>query len=319
LNGWPTYFVAKDAGLPFVYEVRAFWEDAAVDHGTCREDSMRYSITKKLETLLMRRADQVVTLSQTMRSEIIDRGIAEDKVSVVPNAVDAGRFVAAPRRQDLIARYGLEGKQVIGFLGSFYRYEGLDLLIQSFEQVFERNPQARLLLVGDGFERQNLETRANESPARHAIIFTGAVRPNEVVDYYGLMDILVYPRRKMRLTELVCPLKPLEAMSLAKCVVGSDVGGIREFITPGQTGLLFRPDNAEDLAQILCKLFTSPELSHALGVHARKAVLQHWDWSRVINRYWEVYRIAELHHSKAHRKRFAVSPGYFRGVSSEAA
>ncbi len=306
LNGWPAYFIARRASLPFVYEVRAFWEDAAVDRGTCHEGSIRYRISKALETLLMRRADQVVALSQSMRSEIIARGIAEEKIHVIPNAVDAGRFVAGQPRRDLITKFELEGKRVVGYIGSFYHYEGLDVLIQSFERVYERYADARLLLVGDGFERSSLEARANASPARPAIIFAGAIRSSEVIDYYSLMNIVVYPQRKMRLTELESPVRPLEAMALNKCVVVSDAGCMREFITPGETGLLFRADDVENLAETLHKLMTSPERRRTLGIHARKAVLQNWDWSRVINRYWEVYQIAELHQKKVNGKRATV-------------
>lgn len=293
LNGWPARFVSKRVGLPLVYEVRAFWEDAAVDHGTCENDSLRYRMTKKLETMLLRRADRVVTLSQTMRAEIAARGIALEKVHVVPNAVDADRFTARPPRAELIEKYGLGSKKVIGFIGSFYRYEGLDILIEAFEKVHAKFPETRLLLVGDGFERENLETRARQSPAKSAIVLAGAVSPGEVIDYYALIDILAYPRRRMRLTELVCPLKPLEAMALKKCVVGSSVGGIREFVVAGETGLLVQPDDADDLARGLCQLLASPELREQLGENGRKAVLQNWHWPNVVNRYKDVYQLAQ--------------------------
>ncbi len=292
LNGWPAHFVSRRAGLPLVYEVRAFWEDAAVDHGTCENDSLRYRMTKKFETMLMRRADSVVTLSQTMRAEILSREIPAAKVCVVPNAVDADRFTARPPRPELLKKYGLECRKVIGFIGSFYRYEGLDILIEAFEKINAKYPQASLLLVGDGFERKNLETRASQSPAKSAIVFTGSVDPSEVIDYYALMDILAYPRRRMRLTELVCPLKPLEAMALKKCVVGSDVGGIREFVIPGETGLLAQPDDADDLAKNLSQLLHSPELCQKLGSKGREAVLKNWHWPRVIRRYGDIYQNA---------------------------
>lgn len=292
LNGWPARVVARRAALPLVYEVRAFWEDAAVDHGTTHEGSFRYRMTRNLETMLMQRADRVVTLSQTMRAEILARGIPAEKVHVVSNAVDAAKFTARPPRRELLQKYQLEGKTVIGFIGSFYHYEGLDLLIAAFEEVHAQFPETRLLLVGDGFERKNLETRTQQSAARSAIVFTGAVPPNDVIDYYSLIDILAYPRHKMRLTELVCPLKPLEAMALNKCVIGSDVGGIREFVIPGETGMLFKPDDVHDQAKILCQLIALPDLRRHLGANGRKAVVQNWDWPQVVKRYHEIYRLA---------------------------
>lgn len=292
LNGWPARLVSRRAALPLIYEVRAFWEDAAVDHGTAREGSLRYRLTRALETILMQRADQVVTLSQTMRAEIMGRGIPAEKVHVVSNAVDASRFTAQPPRGELLEKYELQGKIVIGFIGSFYHYEGLDVLIAAFEKVYAQFPATRLLLVGDGFERKNLETRAQQSPVRSAIILTGAVPPKDVIDYYSLIDVLAYPRHKMRLTELVCPLKPLEAMALNKCVVGSDVGGIREFITPGETGMLFRADDVDHFAKTLCDVVANPGLRQRFGRNGRKAVLQKWDWAQVVKRYWEIYQLA---------------------------
>jgi PEP-CTERM/exosortase A-associated glycosyltransferase len=308
LNGWPAWVVAKRAKIPLVYEIRAFWEDAAVDHGTCGAGSVRYQATKTLETILMRRVGQVVTLSETMRQEIVSRGIDEEKVHVVPNAVDVNCFTAKPPRLELIEKYRLGPKRVIGFIGSFYHYEGLDILINAFEKIYEKFPQTCLLLVGDGFERQNLEGRASRSPARSAIVFTGAVSPNEVIDYYALMDILAYPRRKMRLTELVCPLKPLEAMALNKCIVGSNVGGIREFVVAGETGLLAQPDDADDLARTLCRLLASPDWCHQLGLNGRKAVLQKWAWSSVVQRYKAIYQLAQQTYKKKAREQI----GYFR-------
>jgi len=293
LTGWPAYVVARRAGLPFVYEVRAFWEDAAVDHGTCLEGSRRYRLTKMLETLLLQRADQVVTLSQSMRAEIASRGIAAEKIQIVSNAVDVSRFTATAPRPELAEKLQLAGKTVLGFIGSFYHYEGLDILLAAFEKVHAKFPQARLLLVGDGFERKALEAQAAQSSARPAIVFIGAVKPDDVIDYYNLMDLLIYPRHKMRLTELVCPLKPLEAMALGKCVVGSNVGGIREFVVDGETGLLARPNDAEDLAGILGKVIAAPELRGKLGRRGREAVLATRDWPHVVSRYKEVYECAQ--------------------------
>lgn len=293
LNGWPAYWVARYCGLPLVYEVRAFWEDAAVDHGTCQEDSRRYRMTKGLETLLLKRADQIVTLSQSMRAEITSRGIAAEKIQIVSNAVDITRFTEAPPRPELVEKFRLASTTVFGFIGSFYHYEGLDFLIAAFEKIYARFPQTRLLLVGDGFERQHLETVAAQSQARAAITFTGAVNPDKVIDYYNLMDVLVYPRRKMRLTELVCPLKPLEAMALGKCVVGSDIGGIREFIVAGETGLLARPDDADDLAGTLSQVIIAPELRRQLGQRGREAVLTTRDWPFVVSQYKEIYERAQ--------------------------
>jgi glycosyltransferase involved in cell wall biosynthesis len=242
--------------------------------------------------MLMHRAAQVVTLSQTMRSEIISRGISENKVHIVPNAVDANRFQPTPASKALIEKYSLRSCKVIGFIGSFYHYEGLDLLIRAFEKAYQKNQAVRLLLVGDGFEFDAMKRQANRSPASAGICLTGRVDYSKVLDYYSLLDMAVFPRYKMRLTELVCPLKPLEAMAMAKPVIGSDVGGIREFVRHEKTGLLFKPGDADELAEAILKLCDSAAMCKSLGEYARKSVLENWHWPVVVKRYKQIYELA---------------------------
>ncbi|MDN5849895.1 MAG: glycosyltransferase, partial [Nitrococcus sp.] len=129
LNGLAALRVARRRGLPLVYEVRAFWEDAAVDHGTIRAGGPRYRLTRSLETYVLRRADAITCICEGLRSDILARGIAPERVAVIPNAVDLGRFqYQPPRDQELTVELGLSGCVVLGFIGSFYAYEGLDLV-----------------------------------------------------------------------------------------------------------------------------------------------------------------------------------------------
>ncbi len=134
---------------------------------------------------------------------------------------------------------GAGGAEVIGFIGSFYDYEGLDDLIAAMPRLVAARPGARLLLVGGGPMEAALRAQAEASPVADAIRFVGRVPHQEVERYYGLVDVLAYPRKKMRLTDLVTPLKPLEAMAQRRLVAASDVGGHRELIEDGRTGTLF--------------------------------------------------------------------------------
>ena len=250
LAGLPALWAARRAGLPVVYEVRAPWEDAAVDHGTTREGSARYRVVRGLETLVARGVDGLVTLCEGMRAEFAGRGIAADKITVVPNAVDAASFTGtAPRDAELGRSLGLEGRVVLGFIGSFYRYEGLDLLVAALPAIRALVPNAALLLVGGGEEAERLRAQVAELGLEEHVRFTGRVPHGEVQRYYGLVDLFVYPRRSMRLTELVTPLKPLEAMAARQLVVASDIGGHRELVRDGLTGFLFPPDDPAALAR----------------------------------------------------------------------
>lgn len=307
LNGWPAHFIAKRAHIPLVYEVRAFWEDAAVDHGTAQPNSFKYRASKKLDTMLMRRADKIVTLSRTMREEILARGIEENKVYVVPNAVDASRFRPTKKKRSLVEQLGLNNSRIVGFIGSFYHYEGLDLLIRAFEKAWTPNHSLKLLLVGDGFEYERIKQLSAASPVGEHLTLTGRIDYSKICDYYSLLDIAVFPRYKMRLTDLVCPLKPLEAMAMEIAVVGSDVGGIREFIQHEETGLLFKPGDADALASAITRLCESSDLCKKIGSRGRKAVWQNWHWPVVIKRYVEIYRAAEIA-MRANKGRLSLTP-----------
>jgi glycosyltransferase involved in cell wall biosynthesis len=237
-----TVRVGRRLGIPVVYEVRAFWEDAAVDHGTSREGGPRYRATRAMETYVFRHADAVTTICEGLRGDIIGRGIPAARVTVIPNAVDIEQFRQGGEPDpELRTRLGLDDARVIGFIGSFYAYEGLSLLLDALPRILEKAPDARVLLVGGGFQDAALRQQAQKLGIADKVVFTGRVPHAEVTRYYDLVDLLVYPRLSMRLTDLVTPLKPLEAMAQGRLLLASDVGGHRELIEDAHTsGACFR-------------------------------------------------------------------------------
>ncbi len=283
--------VARRHRLPLLYEIRAFWEDAAVGNGTGREGSPQYRLTRWLETRAAHRSDAVAVICEGLRNDLIFRGIAADKIMVSPNGVDLELFgspiVADPGHA---SRLGLLDADTIGFIGSFYDYEGLDDLIAAMPMLVARRPKAQLLLVGGGPMEQALVAQAAASPVADRIHFVGRVPHHEVELYYALVDILAYPRKAMRLTELVTPLKPLEAMAQGKLVAASDVGGHRELIEPGVTGTLFPPGDPAAMAEALANLFDRRDQWEARRSAARTFVERERNWSSNISRYAPVYQ-----------------------------
>jgi glycogen synthase len=278
--------VAKKRNIPFIYEIRAFWEDAAVGNGTGIEGSLKYRATKALETYAVKRADAVAVICEGLKSDLITRGIAADKIMVSPNGVDLGLFGDPPPADTALAiELGLSGQAVIGFIGSFYDYEGIDDLIAAMPLL----PDAHLLLVGGGPMEAPLRAQAANSSAANRIHFVGRVPHDQVERYYSLIDILCYPRKKMRLTDLVTPLKPLEAMAQMRLVAASNVGGHRELIEDGVTGTLFPPDDPGALAASLLGLLADRDHWEERRQVARKFVEQDRNWSSNISRYEPVY------------------------------
>jgi PEP-CTERM/exosortase A-associated glycosyltransferase len=287
LNGLPALWVGRRLGLPVVYEARAFWEDAAVDHRTTREGSVRYRLTRLLETVMFRRADRVVVIAEAMRGEVVNRGVAAGRIVVVPNGVDTDSFSPVKRDDNLARSLGLDGDPVLGFVGSFYHYEGLSLLLEALPDLRRRLPGARVLLVGGGEEEAAL--RALSARLGDGVVFAGRVPYDRIRDYYALIDVFVCPRRRMRLTELVTPLKPLEAMAMACPVLASDVGGQAELIRHGETGVLFSAESRDSLVEAAMGLGADPERRARLGRQAREFVVTQRGWPRVVAGYLPLY------------------------------
>lgn len=284
--------VGKRLGIPVLYEIRAFWEDAAVGNGTGREGSAKYFLTRQLETHAVKSADAVAVICEGLRGDLIARGVAPDKIVVSPNGVDLELFGDPPPRDAALAgELGLgTDDAVIGFIGSYYDYEGIDDLIAAMPALVAAQPAAQLLLVGGGPMEAALKDQAAASPVAERIHFVGRVPHSQVERYYSLIDILAYPRKKMRLTDLVTPLKPLEAMAQGKLVAASDVGGHRELIEDGVTGTLFTPDDPAAIAAALAKLLGEREIWSERRRTARIFVEKHRNWSSNILRYEPVYQ-----------------------------
>jgi len=293
LNALPSLWAGRKLGLPVVYEMRASWEDAAVDHGTTTEGSLRYRLSRALESVALHLADQVTTICEGLRGDIVARGVPAERVTVIHNAVDVSTFTFNAAPDELLReRLGLKGATVLGFAGSFYGYEGLHLLIDAAQRMLPHHPGLRLLLVGGGPQDAALKAQVVQAGLADRVIFTGRVPHAEVQRYYELIDVLAYPRLPIRLTELVTPLKPLEAMAQGRMFVASDVGGHRELVRDGETGHLFKAGDAAALAQALDKVLAQRDQWQHVRQQARKFVEVERTWAASVRRYADVYRRA---------------------------
>ena len=194
------------------------------------------------------------------------------------------------RNSNLAERLGLNGKLVLGFIGSFYAYEGLPLLVATMPLILKQHPDTRLLLVGGGPQEAEIKNIVGELNLQNTVIFTGRVPHGEVNDYYNLVDVFVYPRLHMRLTDLVTPLKPLEAMAQGKLVLASDVGGHRELIRDGENGCLFEANSKESLATTATRLIGQRERWKELRLNGRRYVEKERNWQQSVSNYSKVYQ-----------------------------
>lgn len=289
LNAFPALFAARRLGLPFIYEVRGFWEitESSNKHGW--ENSDKYLIDRHLETQLVKSADVVITLTEAMKSEIASRGVDANRIFVAPNAVDVKKFLALPADTLLKKELGLQEELTIGYVGSIVDYEGLDDLITASHQLIQQGYRFNVLIVGDGKALPSLKRLVSKLSLDKYVKFTGRVPHQSVVNYYSIIDITPFPRKSLNVCELVSPLKPFEAMALGKCVIASDVKAIKEFIIEGENGVLFKKGSIDSLKEGLALLLTNTNLRLQLAAKAKDWVTKQRTWFQTGQIFKEAY------------------------------
>ncbi|MFM1704469.1 glycosyltransferase family 4 protein [Aeromonas salmonicida] len=291
MNGLAANNVAKRLGIKSVYEVRGLWEITRISRDPDWKDTEYYNMMSQLEAQAAKDADAVFTLTNALKNELINRGVAAEKIHLLPNGVDSSRFIPKIRNNKLALNLGIEDKVVIGFLGSVVQYEGVEYIIQAASILKKQGlNNFVVLIVGDGAVLDNVKAITSELHMDEHVKFTGRVPHDEIEDYYSIVDICPLPRKGLPVCEMVSPLKPFEAMAMGKVVVSSDVAALAEIIDDGVTGLLHKKDDPEDLANKIRLLIEDHDLRDRLGKSAREWVVAERDWKVIAKRVDTVYR-----------------------------
>jgi glycosyltransferase involved in cell wall biosynthesis len=290
-NALTAIALREATGLPYVYEVRGFWEDTWLSRHAATaglESSERYRLSRELEAHCMRSADLVVTLGEAMRDEIIDRGVDPGKILIVPNGVSDDFLRPLPDGTALRAQLGIApGELAVGLVSSLVAHEGIGTLLEAVRLLRDGGAPVRALIVGDGPERAALQRQA--SSLGIDAVFTGRVPMARVRDYHAALDVFVVPRTPDRVCQLVTPLKPVEAMASGLPVVVSAVAALGEIIKDKVTGLQAAPQDPAALADCLRELLEHPELRRELGRNAREWVAAGRTWDHNAQRYKDAY------------------------------
>jgi glycosyltransferase involved in cell wall biosynthesis len=288
-NGLPAMEAAKKAGCKGIYEYRGMWHYSTASQNKWFPQTEPFQRRQRLELETGHLADAVFAISEALKRELVEAGLAESKITVLPNAVDTRRFIPLPPDGEIQERYGLKGRRVIGFAGSLTIYEGLENLIDAVLELNWRGEPVSLLIVGDGVQKQRLQSWHSARGSHPAIIFTGRVPFSEVNRYYSVMDVMPFPRIDAKVCQCVPPLKPLEAMAMRKAVLVSDVAALKEIVRDGETGLVCRADDLASLVEQLARLASSPALCERLAGNALEWVRRERDWSIVSKTIVQVY------------------------------
>ena len=282
---------ARRLGLPSVFEVRGLWHMSRAADQPAYQGSDHYRLLEGLEAQAARMADHVFVITEAVADILAARGVERGKMSILPNAVDLAAFARRPRDRDLAARWGLGDKLVVGYVGTFKDYEGLDLLLAAMALLRgELGDRARLLLVGDGPAEGELHRLVRRLGLGDLVVFTGRVPHGDIPAYQALIDVMVFPRRGAAVCEVVSPIKPFEAMASGVPILASDVAALAEIVEDEVTGLLHRKDDVDSLAGQLLRLLEEPDLRSFLAGRAEAWVRANRSWSAVAAQVSEVYQ-----------------------------
>tara|TARA_B100000287_G_scaffold258387_1_gene242951 strand:- start:1010 stop:3034 length:2025 start_codon:yes stop_codon:yes gene_type:complete len=271
--------VAKAMGIPSIYEIRGFWHETQASKRFGYMGSDHYNLSESMEVEVAKRADHVLTITKSISDILIEYGIDEGKISVLPNCVDPSKFEPMQRDILLEEKYELFDKVVIGYIGSFVEYEGLDILFKAISKVKDSlGEYLKVLMVGDGPEMENLEKMSKELGISELVTFTGRIPHHEVARHYSVIDITPFPRKGRRVCEIVSPLKPFEALAMGKTVIVSNVGALSEIITHGETGLVHKKDDAASLSECIAELVLDHKVREKLSNGGRDWVIKNRTW-----------------------------------------
>jgi glycosyltransferase involved in cell wall biosynthesis len=281
--------------LPVVYEVRSLFDGPAPGAEASASDATsqreRYRRRDATEVRCMLAADAVVTLAETMKADIVARGVPAERVFIVPNGVDPVAFQLRVGDRALRERYGLGDRFVIGYVSNLdHPREGHETLIRATAILAADGRDVACLIVGEGRLRSTLESIAAESGAADRVIFTGAVPHADVPAMYALLDAFVVPRRDERTARLVTPLKPFEAMAMARPMIVADLPALTEVAPDGERSLAYPAEDAAALAAAVERLMDDPALAARLGEAGRAWVTKERTWASNGPRWTEVYK-----------------------------
>jgi glycosyltransferase involved in cell wall biosynthesis len=248
------FLVSRTKRVPFVFELRDLWPESIEAVGAMK-DGMALRLLERLELLLYRKAARIVSVTNAFKRNLVERGIDGGKIHVVTNGVDIRRF--QPQRKDaaLVARYGLGGKFVAGYIGTHGMAHGLETLL-SAAALLDRHPEGdrfRILFLGDGAKKRELEEHARAMGLGN-VIFIDSVPKEEVVRYWSLLDASIIHLRKAELFTTVIPSKLFESMGMGIPTLLGVAGESAEIVVKEGIGLTFEPENAQELCEGLLRL-----------------------------------------------------------------
>lgn len=253
-------------------------------------DSKLLGEARKREAEMLRKSRHVLTVSSSLRDYFLEKhNVFRAHFSVVPNAIDPEKAVDEAAGLAVKKRLGLEGKTVIGWVGSIQPWHGVEELIRAFAEVAQENHEAALLIVGSGETIEEVKAQAEKTGLGGRIVFTGYLPHEEVFPHISAMDITVLPNTKWYCS----PIKIFEYGLLGKAVIATNHAAVLDVMTPDRDGLIIEP-NEEALQAAFRRLLDDPDLRLQLGAEFQKKVLLEHTWEANARRVIDIWESANF-------------------------
>ena len=290
--GAPALIAARKLGIPFVYEMRGAWEETAVANGRWKSGGLAHRRFKRKETEVLRAADAVVCIGNSLKENAVSRGINKDKITVVPNGASEETMLNPIQDEQIAAHrkklHSMDGKSTVGYIGSIQALEGLEYLVDALAILKEKGELHRLLIVSAS-DKTGLVDYIEEKGLSSQAMVIGPIDRDKISNYYSMIDIFCVPRPRIRVAELVTPLKPMESMMAGCATVVSDLPALKELVSDGDTGRIFEAENSLHLSQIINELSEDNEKREELGVNAKEWIQENRLWPSIVKRYIPIY------------------------------
>jgi len=285
LSGW---WIARLNRVPFVLEVRDLWPESLVAVGVGDADSALHRVLGRIAGFLYRQSDHMVVVTPAFEQYLAERWrVPQEKMSVVPNGVQASIFSPRRTNSDLRAELGLTEKFVVSFIGTLGLAHGLETLISAAEKCQVEQPAIAFLVVGDGADRQRIMELA-KSKRLGNITFVPQQLRERIPDYISTSDACLVLLKKSEVFETVIPTKMLEFMSCARPVILGVEGQAREIIERSNAGLCIPPENSAALCDAILRLRNEDWLRERLGCSGREYIVRNFSRDRTASIYLDV-------------------------------
>lgn len=279
-------FVAKKRSIPIVLEVNYTSRNPLVR----KRSKLLQPFANIVENRNFHGAHGLATVSTALKEQLVRAGVEAERIEVVPNAADPKMFDPEVSGENVRQQFGLIGKGVIGFVGGFYPWHGLDLLIDALPPICSEVQEAAILLIGDGPIRPWLEQQVQSAGLRDRVHFVGSIPHSKLPEYVAAFNVAVMPDSN----DYGSPMKIYEYMSMGKPVVAPKLGPLEDGILDGSVGLLFTPHNVQSLIGSLATLLKDPRRCVEMGNNARAHVLSKHTWKRNAERIMELVQRIRL-------------------------